>query len=42
MPRLGLPPVVENRHLAGLRPWSRRQIVGFLFDRTGQEPQIVV
>ena len=38
MPRLGLPPVVENRRLAGLCPWSRRQIVGFLFDRTGQEP----
>ena len=39
--RLGLPPVVENRGLAGFGPWPGRQIVGLLFDRTGQEPQIV-
>ena len=39
--RLCPPPVVENCGLAGFRPWPGRQIVGLLFDRTGQEPQIV-
>ena len=36
--RLGFAPVVEDRSLAGFAPWVRRQIVGLVFDRTGQEP----
>ena len=40
MPRLGLPPVIKNRRRAGFGSGAGRQIVGLVFDRTGQEPQV--
>jgi hypothetical protein len=38
--RLCPPPVVEHYRLVGFSPWRRRQIIGLLFDRTRQEPQV--
>jgi hypothetical protein len=40
--RLGISPIVEDCALATFRTWPGRQIVRPLFDRTGQEPQIVI
>jgi hypothetical protein len=36
--RFGFAPVVNDRSLAGFGPGDGRQIVGLVFDRTGQEP----
>jgi hypothetical protein len=39
--RLCSPPIVENSGLAGFRPRPRWQIIEFLINRAGKEPQIV-
>lgn len=39
---LGIPPIVEDLGFTRFGPWSGRQKIRLLFQRTGQEPKIVL